>query len=374
MEEQPKQKLPFYAQASLLFIAMYAFVYLLYIGQEIIVPALFSIMIAVLLNPLVNFLQKRKVPRITAISITLVFACLVVTLLVYFICSQLFMFSEKLPVLEKRFSDLLQESVRWVSHTFHIPQWKINQWLTKSRTEVLMNSSSLIGTTLNTITGIMTLAILIPIYVFMMIYYEPLFIEFIKRVFNKSNHAKIGEMITESKIAMQHYLSGLLLEAVIVAVMNAAGLLILGIQYALLWAIIGAILNVIPYIGGIIAVSFPMLMALVTKDSFSYVFLVMLVYIIVQMIDNNYIMPKVVASKVKINALVSVVVVLIGGGLWGISGMFLSIPLTAVVKIICDRVQVLKPYGYLLGDTMPESDRHFFTFRRRKKIAATPEK
>ena len=143
------------------------------------------------------------------------------------------------------------------------------------------------------------------------------------------------------------------MEAIIIATLNSVSLLLLGIEYAILLGVMGAIFNIIPFVGGILAVSFPFLMALATKPSFSYAFLVLLAYIIIQFIDNHYIVPKIVASKVKINALVSIIVVLTGSALWGIPGMLLSIPLTGIIKVIFDHIQGLKPWGFLLGDAMP---------------------
>jgi AI-2 transport protein TqsA len=78
-------------------------------------------------------------------------------------------------------------------------------------------------------------------------------------------------------------------------------------------------------------------------------------YIFIQFIDNNIIIPRVVASKVRINALVSIIVVIAGGALWGISGMFLSIPLTAILKVVFDHIDGLKPWGYVLGNSVPVS-------------------
>jgi len=112
------------------------------------------------------------------------------------------------------------------------------------------------------------------------------------------------------------------------------------------------LLNIIPYIGGIIAVVLPVLIAYTTKSPV-YVLGVLILYMIVQFADNHYIMPRIVASKVRINALVSIIVVFIGGAIWGVAGMFLSVPLTAIVKVIFDRITPLKPWGFLLGDTMP---------------------
>jgi len=149
---------------------------------------------------------------------------------------------------------------------------------------------------------------------------------------------------------------GLLIEGLIVATLNSISLLIIGIDYAILLGLIGAILNVIPYIGGIIAVALPMIIALVTKSP-TYALLVMAAYILIQFIDNHYLIPKIVASKVQINALVSVIVVLLGGALWGVPGMFLSIPLTAIIKVIFDHIEPLKPWGFLLGNNVPEAQK-----------------
>jgi predicted PurR-regulated permease PerM len=96
-----------------------------------------------------------------------------------------------------------------------------------------------------------------------------------------------------------------------------------------------------------------MMVALVTKPSPWYAFYVLAAYYVIQLIDNHYIVPYIVASKIKINALFAVIIVLVGNALWGIPGMFLSMPILAIIKLICDHIEPLKPWGFLLGDTMP---------------------
>jgi predicted PurR-regulated permease PerM len=143
--------------------------------------------------------------------------------------------------------------------------------------------------------------------------------------------------------------------------------LILGIEYAILLGILGALLNVIPYIGGVVAVALPMMVALATKSSAWHAFYVLAIYYFIQLIDNNYIVPKIVASKVKLNALFSIIAVIVGNALWGIPGMFLSIPLLAIVKLIFDHIEPLKPWGFLLGDTMPPLIKIRPIFKKSKK-------
>ena len=123
----------------------------------------------------------------------------------------------------------------------------------------------------------------------------------------------------------------------------------LGINYAVLFGILGALLNIIPYIGGLIALILFSVIALVTKEPI-YVVYVIGLYTIIQFVDNNYIVPKVVGSKVKLNALVSLLAVIAGAALWGIPGMFLSIPIVAILKLLFDRIDSLKPWGFLMGE------------------------
>ena len=178
----------------------------------------------------------------------------------------------------------------------------------------------------------------------------------------------MSEIINQTKTVIQRYLVGLVIEAIMVAALDTAALLILGIEYALLIGILGALLNMIPYIGGLVAVAMPMIVALVTKSSPLYVFYVLAAYYFIQLIDNNYIVPYIVASKVKINALFSIIVVIAGNALWGIPGMFLAIPLLAIIKLICDHIESLKPLGFLLGDTMPPILKIKTIFKKKQKI------
>ncbi len=338
--------------------------FIISIGQQIIIPIILAAFFAILLNPIVVFFEDRKVPRMLAIVITMLLAFVVIAGLVYFITFQLSSFSESLPAFEKKIETRLVEGVQWVAQTFHLKTGNVQHWIADLKADVLKDTSKYIGTTLSTLTGVLAILILLPVYTIMMLYYEPLFIAFIQKVVPEEKHTITKDIITEAKGVMQSYLTGLMLEVSIVATLNAIGLLLLGIDYAILWAIIGAFLNIIPYIGIIISTIFPFTIALVTKEP-SYAFLVLVVYACVQFIDNNIIVPKVVASRVKINALVSIIIVIIGGTIWGVAGMFLAIPLLAVAKIIFDRIPHLKPYGYLIGDTMPAKATFF---KRHKNI------
>jgi predicted PurR-regulated permease PerM len=347
-------EIPFYAKTTILFVGLFAFLTILYIAQSIIVPLVFAVIIAIVLHPVVNFFIRLRFNRVIAISISLLLTIIIIAALGTLLYTQASQFSESWPILVDKISALFNESIKWSSRYFDIKPQKIHEWIMNARGELLNTSGAAIGQTIVNVGSSLVVLFLIPVYIFLILFYQPLLLDFIHKLFGTSNRSQVSEIITQTKSVIQRYLVGLVIEAVIVAVMEIAALLILGIEYAVLLGIVGALLNVIPYIGGLVAVALPMMIALATKDSAWYAIYVLVIYYIIQLIDNNYIVPIIVASKVKINALFSIIVVLVGNALWGVPGMFLSIPLLAIVKLIFDHIESLKPWGFLLGDTMPQ--------------------
>jgi predicted PurR-regulated permease PerM len=348
-----EHKIPLYAKTTIILVGLFALITVLYIAQSIIVPLVFAVIIAIVLHPVVNFFVRLHLNRFIAISISLFITIIIIVALGLLLYSQASQFSESWPLLVDKIGSISQNTVTWSSGYFDIKPQKIHEWIINTKSEFFDTSGAAIGQTIMNVGSGLLVLLLIPVYIFLILFYQPLLIDFIRKVFANSNKSKVNEIITQTKTVIQRYLVGLVIEAVIVAVMEIAALMILGIEYAILLGVLGALLNVIPYIGGLIAVALPMMVALATKDSAWIAVYILVIYYIIQLIDNNYIVPKIVASKVKINALFSIIVVIAGNALWGVPGMFLSIPMLAIVKLIFDHVEPLKPWGFLLGDTMP---------------------
>jgi predicted PurR-regulated permease PerM len=366
-------KFPFYAKFAFIAVGVFAFIFTMYIGQHIILPLIYATIIAILLNPLVNFLARKKINRILAIFISVVLAILVMASILYFISVQITLFSETYPALKEKFNVSSAQLIQWTSEHFNIKTSKINAWIKETQNDAINNMGGAIGQTLSTLNSFLIVAVLLPVYLFMILFYKDLLLEFIRKLFISALHVAVFEILINSKKIIQSYLIGLLVEAIIVATLNSIGLLFLGIDYAIILGITGALLNVIPYIGGVVAIALPMIIAFVTKESSSYAILVLGVYLLIQFIDNHFIIPRIVASKVKINALISIIVVLVGGAVWGIPGMFLSIPLTAIVKVVFDHIESLKPWAFLLGNIVPTESKLKFDFIKRKIINKLPD-
>lgn len=342
-------KLPFYAKMAFLLVGLYISVCILFVTQDIVLPLTFAAIFAMALSPAVDFLVKRKMNQTFAIMLVLGVTVLTIGGLIAFLSAQTSLLSKAMPQLTEKFLVFYTDAKTWFSSYFNISTQKIDAWLSNGKTEVTNNLGSAIGMTLMTVGGFLSVVFLMPVYIFMMLSYQGHLVEFMRRVCGVENDEKVREIMTETRGIIQSYLVGLFLEFAIVAVLNTLCLMVLGIDYAILFGVMGALLNVIPYIGGIITIFLFMVIAFVTKSPIYAVYIFGL-YSLIQLIDNNYIVPKVIGSKVRLNALVCLLVVISGAALWGVPGMFLSIPLTAILKLVFDRIDSLKPWGYLLGD------------------------
>ena len=345
-------KFPLYAKVTIFLIGLFALTAILFIAKSIIIPLVFATIIAIMLSPIVDFLVRLKINRLLAIAVVMLLTFFVLFAFVSLVISQISRFSDSWPILVEKFSGIINQNISDAASYFDKDPQKIHEWIAKVQGEIINSNTAAIGQTLVIVGNGLVILFLLPVYIFLILFYQPILLEFIHRLFGRDNHNSVSEIIGQIKTVIQRYLFGLLIEAILVAFLDTAALLIFGIEYALLLGIFGALLNMIPYIGGLVAVAMPMMVALVTKTPV-YAIYVMIAYYIIQLIDNNFIVPKIVASKVKINALFSIIVVIAGNALWGIPGMFLSIPVLAIVKLVCDHIEPLKPWGFLLGDTMP---------------------
>jgi len=340
-------KLPFYAKTALIFISLFGIMYSLYIAQDILIPIVMATIFAVLLNPIVNYLESKKINKFFAIALTVFFGILIVSSLLFFLISQATSFSEALPILKKKFGESSASVITWIAGKTHINEVKIESWIQATQKDQIKQFK--IGEKISSFGNVMITTFLLPVYMVMILYYKPLLLEFFRRLFYNRDFVAVEDVLLNTKKNIQSYVVGLFIEFIIIAILNSLGLLMIGIRYAFLLGIIGALLNFIPYLGALIAASIYMLIAFITMPPI-YVLYVLIMYGVIQVIDNNFLIPRIVASRVQINALVSIVSVIIGGAIWGIPGMFLSIPLIAIVKVVCDHVDSLNAWGFLLGD------------------------
>jgi predicted PurR-regulated permease PerM len=331
--------------------------YFIYQAQDILVPFAFAVLLSVLLLPLTNFLENRNVPRVLSIAISLVAAILFIAAVIYFLSTQIANFVDDIPSIKQHLNDHFIQLQKWIRTKLHISFNEQNQYFDSAAEKLKNSGTEYISSTFFSITQAVMLLILLPIYSFLILYYRDLIRRFLYAVFLKEHSEKLGLVIKQSKLMINRYMTGLMIEMGIVAVSNSIGLMLLGIKYALFFGVLAAVLNIIPYIGMFTATLFTVLITLTTSNNTSDIIWVIVIMYGIHIIDVNILMPKIVASRLRINALISILGVVIGGALAGFAGLFLSVPAVAMTKIICDQVDGLQPWGILLGDDITGSKR-----------------
>lgn len=354
-------KHPFYHRLSLNLLSIGLLVAAIYLGKDVVLPILFSILLATLLLPVHKFLLRKKFPRPLAIILPLFVSLVLVFGVIFLLSKQVVRFFDDLPALSERVDDLKVSVERWIDDQTNVTVREQEKYLDQTVKNLKSNAPKMVGATFLTLTDILTYVVLIPIYTFLILFYKNTIKAFLMNAFRNGSEKKVEDVLNESTTVAQYYIIGLSIETALVFALNVAGFLILGIKYAVFLALLAALLNLIPYVGILSANVICMFITLVSSDTPSDVIWVGVILAVVQFFDNNFGMPMIVGNKVKINALVTILGILIGGAICGIPGMFLAIPALAVMKVICERVPDLKAWAILLSDEENDSKRKRIT-------------
>lgn len=371
---------PLYFQATIKLLLAGLIIAFLILAQNILIPFTIAVFFTFLLMPVSRKLEQWKLPKSLAILVSIILAFFVVAVVLYFFVDQIISFANDWPTLQKTFDAKWESLQQFISETFHISRIEQKAWLTTKIKENASTGGVLVLGLFSATTSFLASFALIPIYVFFLTLYEDKFKEFIRLITKSDKNEHVLLIVKNVSVVSQKYVMGIFLDVCILSILNSTGFLILGLPHAVLFGVLASVLNIIPYIGVLIGSTLPILMALLTKDSMSYAVAAGAICVVVQFLDNNFITPYVVGSSVSINPLTATIVLIASSLIWGISGMVLCLPLTGMAKVVCDHVESLKPYGFLLGEEVNYNEQKEtqdklvkkFLQRFRKKNGSTP--
>lgn len=348
--------MPFLVKLVLVLLSIFGLGYLAKLGQTILAPLLFAFLLAILFLPFANFLEKKLKFNRTFSTITSVLVMILILIgISTFFVDQLSSFSDDWPSLEKQFQKTFDELQTWVYNTFNVKPSKQIKYINEGTGKVLSSSAAFIGGALLFFTSGLGFLFFSILFFFFILSYRKLLYNFIIEVFHDDHYEQLTEIISEIQNIIKQYITGLFFQIILVSFITSIVLSVMGVKYALLIGVLAGILNVIPYLGIFSATFIACLISFSTGGASQSLY-VLIAFISIHIIDGNVILPLVVGSKVKINALFSFLAILIGESLWGISGMFLSIPFLAIVKIIFDKIKTLQPWGKLIGEEEKENN------------------
>jgi len=332
-----------------LLLAVVLTVVVLHYGQRLLLVLIVPSILAFLLLPFVRMLEGRGVPRWLASTLASFSAILVVAGVIGFLGARFMSFRDELPQLQEKLDGRIDKAQEFVADHFSISTGEQVVWI-EDQVRNLGEAGGKLAVDLFSWTGaFLSDVVLIGIILILMLMYRDRFRQFLDAI-SEGKEVSALEIVDRIAELTRHYLRGVGLVILILAVLNSVGFLIIGLKHAVLLGITAALLTIIPYIGTLIGGVLPLAVAFLTKDSLAYPLAVLGVVGLAQFLEGNFITPKVVGSSVSLNPLASIVALVAGGMVWGIAGMVLAIPLTGMFKVVCDAVPQLNPYGYLLGE------------------------
>jgi len=344
------QTYPFYLKLSCILISIVILGFLAIIGEQILIPMVLGLLIAILLMPLSRFMEKRlRFPRSVSSILASLLALAIIGGVIYILSLQVAKLANDWPQFQKQFIDLTDDLQSWISRTFGVRRKDQLVFLNDTAKKSISTGTAILEKALTSIGYVLMLTAFTFLFTLFFLLYRTHLLKFLVASFSETYHKTVFEIIDNIQFMVKKYLVGLFLQMLIVTILSLIAYTIIGVKYNFMLAILTGILNILPYIGILTALLIGALITFATSGV-SHVLFIVIAIVVIHAIDGNIIMPRVVGSKVKINSLIVIIGLVIGEMLWGIAGMLLTIPVLAILKIIFDRVEGLQSWGFLMGE------------------------
>jgi predicted PurR-regulated permease PerM len=354
---------PFGFRLTFILLSIGLTIFGLILAKDFLYPLCFGILLSYLLYPIVNFIEKKGVPRILAILAGILACILVFTFIGIFIFKRISMFTDELPLFRQKMITHIERFQSYLNEDLGIPGDRLKDFLLGYIMDLGTQTEKIFSATTGTIFTIL----MQPVYVFLFLYYRTKFAYFILKITGRKNRPMVVRILKEIATVVTRYMLGVTTVVLILCIFNSAGYMIIGIQYPLLLGVVSALFSFIPFFGNFIGGSIPFLFALLTEDSLIYSVRVFVFVYIVHLVENNILSPNIVGNNVRINPFVIILGLIMASMIWGLPGMLVIIPFLAMLKIIFKNIPVMQPYSYLLG--MRGTKRHAITVENIRKYA-----
>lgn len=348
------RKIPhiFLALGYLAFFSLLIFV--LIVLRNLLYPLALATLFAYLLYPLTSLLERARLPRIAANILAILISLAVLAAFLFLLYIQLSLLLGDFPDLMNQAHDNLDRLYTFVETKFGISAREQNTWLKQRLASLFATGSAFIKAAFAATTGTLAKLALLPVYIFFLLYYRNKFNSFLYQITPARHHPTLSHVILEISQVTKRYMSGMVVVVLILCVINSFGLWVVGVKYAVLLGVIAALINFIPYFGTLIGGAVPLTFSLLVMDSPTYALGVIILFAIVQFIENNILTPNIVGGNVDINPFFTILSIVVGGMMWGLPGMIISLPFMSIVRIVCANIPRLQPLAFLLGTSGTE--------------------
>ena len=323
---------------------------ILYFGKTLFIPLSFSLLIGFILYPICKWMEAKGIHKGTAIFISILGMTMVVGSIVYLLFMQFSEFLQEWQSLRGKLNETIQQLSIFIVERFNISLEKQTEFINNTLNNSGSQALSMVRNTAYSLSESVFFLIMIPVFSALILFHRQLLSNALYELFPPKQKNIIHEILIETIHEYYNFIKGRVVVYLIVGLLNSIGLLIIGVPNPFLFGFIASILTFIPYVGIMISSLLPIAVSWITYNSIWYPIAVIAVFSIVQALEAYIIFPFAVGSRLKINTLVIIIVVIVGGIIWGAAGMILFIPFTSIIKLIADRTPSLKMLSVLLGD------------------------
>ena len=321
------------------------------VTKDVLMPFCFSIFLSYLMYPLVWRLERLGIHRIISLMIVLLITITLLIAAIFVMSSRISSIQIDYHAIKEQFDTKVDSLLFFIESKFGVQVATIDDYMSDVSGVLVSSWQSAFGKLFSATTSTIFTITLLPVYIFLLLYYRTKTARFIFMLAGRENKAKALNILRQISMVTTKYMGGLLIVVFILAIMNTTGLYIIGVPHALLFGVFAACLNLIPYIGTFIGGLVPILYILITyTNPLNTMIQVLILFIVVQSIEGNFLTPRIVGGNIKINALAIIIGLFVGNMVWGMAGMLIIVPVMAIMKIFMENFDELKPFAFLLSD------------------------
>lgn len=346
---EPDSQFPWHMRSASMLLLISLIIYGMIVAKPLLVPLLFAIVFAVILSPLTDKLEIWYVPRFLASILSLLLGVSILVAVSLFFYSQISGFVDDIDLVERRLRDLADNLESVIAPYTDIDIGESLRSLPNTIITYISDNFQALGMGVLSAASTLTSIFIVPVYVVLILIFRNFLKEFAIRAFSNGDEEKVEKMLLRIKSVVQYYILGMMMVICILAILNSGLLWVLGVDNAVFFGVFAAVLNIVPFVGPLIGSILPILYAWVTMDSLLIPLLVLIGFYIIQLFESNLFTPGIVGRQVSLNPLITLLAIFVGAQIWGLAGMILFIPAGAIMKVIFDETESLRPYGFLLG-------------------------
>lgn len=321
------------------------------VARSILIPISFALLISFILLPFANRFEKWGVSRMFAALFAILTTVLLLGGSIYLLSTQIVSIASEFSNFQEKIITVFAETTAWLNSNMNIvPNLEKDELMDQLKNRLNQSSGSLVQQTFSGSAGFLAGLIATIIFTFLFLIYREGFKQTIILYFPEEKRERAFRMLKSIQMVGQKYLIGVILIVVIIGLINSFALLIIGIDYPFFFGFLAAILAIIPYVGTTLGSTIVVLYAFMTYDSLWIPIAVTITFWFIQVVESNFLSPKIVGGTLKVNALAAIISIIVGATIWGVAGMILFLPITAMLKVICQEYEELKPIALFLGE------------------------